>query len=77
MFIAPVTPLGSDFAAARTYPARDAIVFGLGSETEGWIVRHEFIHWLVLPENTADHPAKYFGPESACWPFVNPSPKQG
>lgn len=68
-YIAPVTPFGPSYQAAYFYE-QNAIVFGLGNETNPFIVRHELIHWLVAPQD--GHPPEYYGPDSPCRPLLSP-----
>ena len=75
LYLAPVAPLGSDFATARYYPRKKIIVFSLGAEVEPWIVRHEFLHWLLDPQDTKGHPDEWFSPDPSigrCAALITP-----
>jgi hypothetical protein len=58
-YLAPVNPLNDRGFAAAYFPDADAIVFGLGSEVNEQIIRHELLHWLLRP--TMGHPPEFFG----------------
>jgi hypothetical protein len=72
-YIAPVAPLGSNYALAVFVPRQNVVVFALGSEVLPWVVRHELLHWLLAPRDTRDHPPEFFSADPTigrCAPFI-------
>jgi hypothetical protein len=61
-WIAPRLFLRSDGRMAEYVIPHQMIVFGLGSETVSWIVRHEALHHLLVQIDPEDqHPVEYYG----------------
>lgn len=71
-WLAPVLILNRGGAIGMYIREQRRIVFGLGSESIAWIVRHELLHDMVVSAKTIEesHPHKYF--VELCGPLVYP-----